>query len=182
MATKIKQEIRILKQLRHPNVVELKEVLASRQQIFMVMELVPGGELFHKIVAEGPMSVSIQGHSPTYLKTHPGKAVSNADPHLQKCTGAVHRYCSFSLASPLLKLYACRSLMGAVCFNSCWMAWIIAISRVYFTGQMHHLLSTKSTALDIAEYILRQSQQQCPQCLQCHFVRLSRTSKTCQRT
>lgn len=59
MATKIKQEIRILKQLRHPNVVELKEVLASRQHIFMVMELVPGGELFDKIVAEGPMSVSM---------------------------------------------------------------------------------------------------------------------------
>ena len=57
MVTKIKQEIRILKQLRHPNVVELKEVLASRQQIFMVMELVPGGELFDKIIAEGPMSV-----------------------------------------------------------------------------------------------------------------------------
>ena len=58
LATKIKQEIRILKSLRHPNVVELKEVLASRQQVFMVMELVPGGELFDKIIAEGPMSVS----------------------------------------------------------------------------------------------------------------------------
>ncbi|DBB01817.1 hypothetical protein WJX77_001467 [Trebouxia sp. C0004] len=56
MVTKIKQEIRILKSLRHPNVVELKEVLASRQQIFMVMELVHGGELFDKIIAEGPMS------------------------------------------------------------------------------------------------------------------------------
>lgn len=62
MAPKIKQEIRILKQLRHPHVVELKEVLASRQQIFMVMELVPGGELFDKIVAEGPMNVSIPCH------------------------------------------------------------------------------------------------------------------------
>ena len=58
LVTKIKQEIRILKSLRHPNVVELKEVLASRQQVFMVMELVPGGELFDKIIAEGPMSVS----------------------------------------------------------------------------------------------------------------------------
>ena len=63
MAPQIKQEIRILKQLRHPHVVELKEVLASRQQIFMVMELVPGGELFDKIAAEGPMSVSIPGHT-----------------------------------------------------------------------------------------------------------------------
>lgn len=59
MVTKIKQEIRILKSLRHPNVVELKEVLASRQQIFMVMELVHGGELFDKIIAEGPMSVGV---------------------------------------------------------------------------------------------------------------------------
>lgn len=76
MATKIKQEIRILKQLRHPNVVELKEVLASRQHIFMVMELVPGGELFDKIVAEGPMSVSIQGHTPACtLPALPGLAV-----------------------------------------------------------------------------------------------------------
>ena len=63
MVAKIKQEIRILKQLRHPNVVELKEVLASRQQIFMIMELVPGGELFDKIIAEGPMSVSTAGHA-----------------------------------------------------------------------------------------------------------------------
>ncbi len=68
MAPKIKQEIRILKQLRHPNVVELKEVLASREQIFMVMELVPGGELFDKIVAEGPMSVSIPDYSSSLLQ------------------------------------------------------------------------------------------------------------------
>ena len=57
LVTKIKQEIRILKFLRHPNVVELKEVMASRQNKYMVIELVPGGELFDKIVAEGPMSV-----------------------------------------------------------------------------------------------------------------------------
>lgn len=59
LVTKIKQEIRILKFLRHPNVVELKEVMASRQKIYMVMELVPGGELFDKVVAEGPMSVRL---------------------------------------------------------------------------------------------------------------------------
>ena len=64
LETKIKQEIRILKFLRHPNVVELKEVMASRQKIYMVMELVPGGELFDKIVAEGPMSVRSHCHTP----------------------------------------------------------------------------------------------------------------------
>ncbi len=61
-------KIRILKSLRHPNVVELKEVLASRQQIFMVMELVHGGELFDKIIAEGPMSVGC------YIKLQQGPA------------------------------------------------------------------------------------------------------------
>lgn len=39
--------------------VELKEVMASRQKVYMVMELVPGGELFDKVVAEGPMSVRL---------------------------------------------------------------------------------------------------------------------------
>lgn len=80
MVTKIKQEIRILKQLRHPNVVELKEVLASRQQIFMVMELVPGGELFDKIIAEGPMSVSI-----TAPVLSQNKLFSNGSRHMACC-------------------------------------------------------------------------------------------------
>ncbi len=35
------------------NVVRLHEVLASRTKIFIVLELVTGGELFDKIVAEG---------------------------------------------------------------------------------------------------------------------------------
>jgi hypothetical protein len=34
-------------------VVQLKEVLASRTKIFIVLELITGGELFDKIVSEG---------------------------------------------------------------------------------------------------------------------------------
>jgi serine/threonine protein kinase len=42
-----------MKMVRHVHVVSLKEVLASRTKIFIVLELVTGGELFDKIVAEG---------------------------------------------------------------------------------------------------------------------------------
>ena len=41
----------------HPHIVDLKEVMASRDKIYMVMEFMPGGELFDKIVADGPLEV-----------------------------------------------------------------------------------------------------------------------------
>ena len=45
-----------MKMVRHDHVVQLKEVLASRTKIFIVLELITGGELFDKIVAEGRFS------------------------------------------------------------------------------------------------------------------------------
>ena len=53
MGSQIKKEISIMKQLEHPNVVKLNEVLASRTKIFIVLELVTGGELFDRIVKSG---------------------------------------------------------------------------------------------------------------------------------
>lgn len=58
MGAQIKKEISIMKLVRHKNVVQLKEVLASRTKIFIVLELITGGELFDKIVAAG-RSVSV---------------------------------------------------------------------------------------------------------------------------
>ena len=49
----IKREISIMKLVLHKNIVKLLEVLASRTKIFIVIELVTGGELFDKIVAAG---------------------------------------------------------------------------------------------------------------------------------
>ena len=57
MEHQIKREIHILKHLHHPNIVDLTEVMASRESVFMVMELVPGGELFDQILVEGAMKV-----------------------------------------------------------------------------------------------------------------------------
>ena len=56
MGPQIKKEISIMKIVRHNYVVGMKEVLASRTKIFIVLELVTGGELFDKIVSEGRFS------------------------------------------------------------------------------------------------------------------------------
>ncbi|KAL0736143.1 hypothetical protein Bca4012_012353 [Brassica carinata] len=49
MMEQIKREISIMKLVRHPNIVELKEVMATKTKIFFVMEFVRGGELFDRV-------------------------------------------------------------------------------------------------------------------------------------
>ncbi|XP_066306445.1 CBL-interacting protein kinase 9-like isoform X3 [Miscanthus floridulus] len=53
MVEQIKREISTMKLIKHPNVVQLHEVMASRTKIYMVLEFVDGGELFDKIVNSG---------------------------------------------------------------------------------------------------------------------------------
>ncbi|PIN17837.1 Serine/threonine protein kinase [Handroanthus impetiginosus] len=45
----ITREISVMRLVRHPNVVEIKEVMATKQKVFFVMEYVKGGELFAKV-------------------------------------------------------------------------------------------------------------------------------------
>lgn len=54
MMEQIEREISVMRLVRHPNVVELKEVMATRGKIYFVMEHVKGGELFAK-VAKGKL-------------------------------------------------------------------------------------------------------------------------------
>ncbi|XP_013749238.2 CBL-interacting serine/threonine-protein kinase 17 isoform X2 [Brassica napus] len=56
VSLQIKREIRTLKVLKHPNIVRLHEVLASKTNIYMVLEYVTGGDLFDRIVCEGKIS------------------------------------------------------------------------------------------------------------------------------
>lgn len=44
-----KREIAILRRVRHPNIVHLFEVMATKSKIYFVMEYVRGGELFGKV-------------------------------------------------------------------------------------------------------------------------------------
>lgn len=45
----IKREISVMRMIKHPNVVQLHEVMASKTKIYFVMEYVRGGELFNKV-------------------------------------------------------------------------------------------------------------------------------------
>ncbi|XP_042513904.1 CBL-interacting protein kinase 1-like isoform X1 [Macadamia integrifolia] len=56
ISDQIKREIGSLKLLKHPNVVRLHEVLASKTKICMVLEYVNGGELFDRIASKGKLS------------------------------------------------------------------------------------------------------------------------------
>ncbi|KAJ4872641.1 CBL-interacting serine/threonine-protein kinase 6 [Raphanus sativus] len=49
MVEQIKREISVMSMVKHPNIVELHEVMASKSKIYFAMELVRGGELFAKI-------------------------------------------------------------------------------------------------------------------------------------
>lgn len=49
LTSQIKREISVMRLVRHPNVVQLYEVMASKTKIYFAMEFVKGGELFNKV-------------------------------------------------------------------------------------------------------------------------------------
>eukprot|EP01018_Ginkgo_biloba_P015148 Gb_19374 [translate_table: standard] len=49
MIDQIKREISVMRLVRHPYIVQLYEVMASKTKIYFVMECVKGGELFNKV-------------------------------------------------------------------------------------------------------------------------------------
>ncbi|KAJ0975508.1 hypothetical protein J5N97_017473 [Dioscorea zingiberensis] len=54
----IKREISVMRLVRHPNIVQLYEVMASKTKIYFVIEYVKGGELFNK-VAKGRLKEDV---------------------------------------------------------------------------------------------------------------------------
>lgn len=58
MVDQIKREISVMRLIRHPHVVELYEVIASKTKIYIVMEYAKGGELFNKVV-KGRLKVDV---------------------------------------------------------------------------------------------------------------------------
>nr|AFK11404.1 calcium/calmodulin-dependent protein kinase I [Callorhinchus milii] len=51
--TSIENEITVLQKIKHPNIVSLEEIYDSPTHLYLVMQLVAGGELFDRIVERG---------------------------------------------------------------------------------------------------------------------------------
>lgn len=58
MVEQIKREISAMRKVKHPNILELHEVIASKTKIYFVMEYAKGGELFDKI-SKGKLSEDV---------------------------------------------------------------------------------------------------------------------------
>jgi len=52
----VHDEVEIMHKIHHPHCIELIEMFESKQKIYMVMELLTGGELFDRIVSKGSYS------------------------------------------------------------------------------------------------------------------------------
>lgn len=50
LMNQIKREISVMKLVRHPNIVHLYEVMATKTKIYFIMEYCKGGELFNKVL------------------------------------------------------------------------------------------------------------------------------------
>lgn len=81
------KEVQIMRQIDHPNIVKLVQFSESRQYYYIVLELCPGGELFHQIVRLTYFSEDLSRH--VILQ------VAKAIEYLHETSGVVHRYVVF---------------------------------------------------------------------------------------
>ncbi|KAJ5232176.1 Serine/threonine-protein kinase srk1 [Penicillium chermesinum] len=79
----ILKEVQIMRNLDHPNIVKLIDFSESRQYYYIILELCPGGELFHQIVRLTYFSEDLSRH----VITQVAKAIE----YLHETSGVVHR-------------------------------------------------------------------------------------------
>lgn len=73
-----------MRQLDHPNIVKLVDFSESKQYYYIILELAPGGELFHQIVRLTYFSEDLSRHVITQ--------VAVALEYLHEECGVVHRF------------------------------------------------------------------------------------------
>ncbi|KAF9297239.1 hypothetical protein BGZ74_009957 [Mortierella antarctica] len=79
----ILKEVQIMRQLKHPGIIELYEFSESEEFYFLVIELAPGGELFHRIVKLTYFSEDLTRHIIVQ--------VAQAVRYLHEEKGVIHR-------------------------------------------------------------------------------------------
>ncbi|KAK2598840.1 hypothetical protein N8I77_012225 [Diaporthe amygdali] len=79
----ILKEVQIMRQLEHPNIINLIDFSESKQYYYIILELAPGGELFHQIVRLTYFSED--------LSRHVIVQVAKALEYLHEVRGVVHR-------------------------------------------------------------------------------------------
>ncbi|KAI1413131.1 kinase-like domain-containing protein [Hypoxylon sp. FL1857] len=79
----ILKEVQIMRQLDHPNIIKLVDFSESKQYYYIILELAPGGELFHQIVRLTYFSEE--------LSRHVIVQVAKALEYLHEEKGVVHR-------------------------------------------------------------------------------------------
>jgi len=79
----ILKEVQIMRQLDHPNIIKLIEFQEAKQYYYIVLELCPGGELFHQIVRLTYFSED--------LSRHVIRQVAESLHYLHEEAGVVHR-------------------------------------------------------------------------------------------
>ena len=112
-----------MRQLDHPNIVRLIDFSESRQYYYIVLELCPGGELFHQIVRLTYFSEE--------LSRHVIVQVAKAMRYLHEERGVVHRYVSNESSSRLSNSIT-----------------VILNQRTYYSTQPHSL-PPRTQSLDI---------------------------------
>ena len=85
-----------MRQLDHPNIVKLVDFSESKQYYYIILELAPGGELFHQIVRLTYFSEDLARHVITQ--------VAEALEYLHEEKGVVHRSVWMNLSLPLPSL------------------------------------------------------------------------------
>jgi hypothetical protein len=74
---RVSREIHILKLIRHPNIIQLYEIIETPKQLFLIMEYMESGELFDHIVK-----------CKKYLPRHPGSPRTRPAPSSSRSSAA----------------------------------------------------------------------------------------------
>lgn len=53
MQEKVKREVKAMKKLQHPHIINLYQVINTNSDIFLVLELATGGEMYDRIATQG---------------------------------------------------------------------------------------------------------------------------------